>query len=273
MNQTNWSLGTGTPYQPVSASDHIKGTYEKETLQVYCENLRKHVVDNGTIESLLDLRQGVTSSNELIARLHDWISSEKSEMLWVAGPYNKCYPTKMSAIAATMVKLFADEEEATVVCHFCDLPNWRTIPKDKSVEEIGLISMVYSMIEQLIEQGPPQFDSSKDFGLNRFKPLDGNISTLDAALGLMRDLIPLCLPCIIFVVDGIQRLDYRNQQGCKEFVQMLRQLTTMKPRGGEPQRLYKVLFTTSGKSGTLMRTLDVKEILLQDEGNAALGLE
>ena len=79
---------------------------------MYSENLGKHVVDNGTIESLLDVRQGVTLSNELIARLHDWISSEEPEMLWVAGPYNGCYPTKMSAIAATMVKLFADEEEA-----------------------------------------------------------------------------------------------------------------------------------------------------------------
>ena len=161
-----------------------------------------------------------------------------------------------------------------MVCHFCDLPNWRTIPKDKSVEEIGLISMVYSMIEQLIEQGPPQFDSSKDVGLNRFKPLDGNISTLDAALGLMRDLIPLCLPCIVIIIDGIERLDHRKgQQGCKDLVKMLRQFTTTKPRDDEPQCIYKVLFTTSAKPRALMHTLDIKEILLQDEGNAALGLK
>ena len=62
----------------------------------------------------------------------------------------------------------------------------------------------------MIDHLPPQFDASNDFGLNRFTPLDGNLSTLDDALELLRDLIPLCLPYIVFVVDGIEWLDYRR---------------------------------------------------------------
>ena len=253
-------------------SDRIKGTYEKETLQMYSEMLDDHVFGQTTIESSLDVPQPVTLSKEMFAGLRDWISSDKTDMLWVAGPYDNCYPSKMSAIAATMVKVVA-EAKPMVVFHFCDLPNLRTIPKDKSVEEIGLISMVYSMIQQLIEQIQPQFDSSNDFGLNRLTPLDGNISTLDGALKLLSDLIPHCLPYIVFVVDGIERLDYREgQQGCQDVVNTLRRLTTLKPRDDEPQPIYKVLFTTSGKPGALMRTLDVKEILLQDEGSGAFDL-
>ena len=273
MDRVNWSLSADTSYQSVSASDRIRGTYEKETVQVYGEMLSDHVFGQGAMESLLDVPQAVTLPNEMFTRLREWISSEKSEILWVAGPNDHCYPSKMSAIAATMVKLFA-EAKPMVVFHFCDLPSPRTIQAGQSVEEIGLISMVYSMIQQLIEHVPPQFDSSNDFGLNRFTPLDGNISTLDGALELFRDLITLCLPYIVFIVDGIERLDYhKGQQGCKEFVNTLRQLNTMEPRKDEPQCIYKVLFTTAGKPGALMQTLECREILLQDERRGSLNID
>ena len=130
----------------MSTSDHIKGTYEKQTLQIYSERLSDHVLGQAAVEPLLDIPQAVTLPNEMFARLHDWISSDKSEILLVAGPDDHCYPSKMSAIAATMVKLFA-EAKPMVIFHFCDLPNLRTIPDGKSMEGIGLISMVYSMIQ------------------------------------------------------------------------------------------------------------------------------
>ena len=240
---------------------------------MYSEMLSDHVFGEDVIESLLNIPPAVALPNEMFTRLRDWISSDKSEILWVAGPDDHCYPSKMSAIAATMVKLFA-EAKPMVIFHFCDLPNLRTIPDGKSIEGIGLISMVYSMIQQLIEHLPPQFDASNDFGLNRFTPLDGNISTLDDALELFRDLITLCLPYIVFIVDGIERLDYRKgQQGCKEFVNTLRQLKTMKPLDDDLQCVYKVLFTTAGKPGTLMQTLECREILLQNERRGSLNID
>ena len=257
----------------MSASDRIKGTYEKETLQIHSEMLSDQVFGEGVIEPLLDIPQAVAIPDEMFARLHDWISSDESEVLWVAGTTDDCYPSKMSAIAATMVKLFA-EAKPMVIFHFCDLPNPRTIQDGKSVEEIGLISMVYSMIQQLIEHVPPQFDSSNDFSLNRFTPLDGNISTLDDALELFRDLITLCLPYIVFIVDGIERLDYhKGQQGCKEFVRTLQQLKTMKPRDNDSQCVYKVLFTTAGKPDALMQTLEYSEILLQYEQRGSFDID
>ena len=222
-----------------------------------------------TIESSLAVPQPVTLSKEMFTGLRDWISSDKSDVLWVAGPYESRYPSKMSAIAATMVKVVA-QAKPMVVFHFCYSPNLRTIPTDKSIEEMGLISMVYSMIQQLIEQIQPQFDSSNDFSLNRFTSLDGNINTLDGALELLSDLVPHCLPYIVFIVDGIEQLDYRKgQQGCQDVVNAMRRLTTLKPRDDEPQPIYKVLFTTSDKPDSLMRTLDDKDILLQDEGSGA----
>ena len=247
------------------ASDLIKDTYQKETLQTYSQMLSDYVLDQGVIESLLDVFQAVDLPNEMFARLLEWISSDQSEIMWVAGPTDHCYPSKMSAIAAALVKRFT-EGKAKVFFNFCGLPSPKTIQDGKSVEEVGLISMVYLMIQQVIEHVPPQFDSPKDFSLKRFTPLDGNVSTLDGALELFRDLIPLCLPYIVFIVDGIEWLDYRKgQKGCKEFVNTLRQLKMMKSPDNDPQCIYKVLFTTAGKPGCLMQTLECREILLQDE--------
>lgn len=258
-------MSATTSYQPTSADDRIEGTYKKETLQIYSEKLSDHVFGQGTLVSLLDVPQVVALPNEMFARLREWMSSNQSEILWVAGPSDHCRPSNVSPVAATMVKLFA-EAKPMVVFNFCDLPRPRTIDDGKSVEEIGLISMVYSMIQQLIEHVPPEFDSSNDFGLKRFTPLNGDVSTLDAALELFGDLIRLCLPYIVFIIDGIQWLDYRKgQKGCKEFVNTLRQLKTMKPPDNDPQCVYKVLFTTAGNPSCLMQTLDCREILLQDE--------
>ena len=239
---------------------------------MYCKMLSKHIFDEGTMGSLWDIPRAVALPSPMLARLRDWISSEESEILWVAGPEHYCYPSKMSAVAATMVALFT-EEKPTAVFHFCDLPLPWTVQGGESREEIGLMSMVYSMIQQLIDHVPPRFDSSKDLGLKRFTPLDGNVSTLDGALELLRDLIPLCLPYLVIIIDGIEQLDdWKGQHGCKEFVKTLRQCKPLKPRDDEPQRVYKVLFTTAGKRGALMETLDSKEILLQDDiDNMELG--
>ena len=257
----------------MSASDLIKDTYEKETLQMYSQMLSDYVLGQRVIEPLLDTPQAAALPDEMCARLREWISSDQSEILWVAGPYDHCYPSKLSVIAAAMVKLFA-EAKPMVVFYFCDLPSSRTIQGGNSVEESGLVSMVYSMIQQLIEHVPPQFDSSSDFSLKRFTPLHGNVSTLDAALELFTDLIPLCLPYIVFIVDGIQWLDYRRgQKGCKEFVHTLRQLMTMKSPDNDPQCVYKVLFTTAGNPSCLMQTLDCREVLLQDEPIESLNID
>ena len=136
--------------------------------------------------------------------------SKQSDILWVAGLNDPCYPSKMSLGVATLVKGFETKEK--VIFSFCDLPLEKTMQDGKSVEELGLISTVYSMIQQLVEHFPPKFDSSNDFGLERFTPLNGNTSTLDVALKLFEDLILLCPRSIIFFVDGIERLDNHKGQ-------------------------------------------------------------
>ena len=94
--------------------------------------------------------------------------------------------------------------------------------------------------------------------------MDGSIESLVEAISLLKDLVPLCLPYIIFVIDGLERLDYgEGRSGCGKFLDILRNLTGTH-RAAESNCIYKTLFTTSGTSSTLMNGLGVKEILLQN---------
>ena len=81
---------------------------------MYSEVLSKHIFDEGTMGSLWDIPQVVALPSPMFARLRDWISLDRSGILWVAGPYDPCYPSKMSAIAATVVKLFVETKPTAV---------------------------------------------------------------------------------------------------------------------------------------------------------------
>ena len=46
--------------------------------------LSDYVLDQGVIKSLLDVPQTVDLPNEMVTRLFEWVSSDQSEILWVA---------------------------------------------------------------------------------------------------------------------------------------------------------------------------------------------
>ena len=262
----------------VQSPDLLRGVYNKETLLAETEKFQDHIYSQNLTESMLDNPQALALPDVMFTRLRDWISADASELLWIAGPTEHRYPSKMSSVATTVVELY-NQAEPTTVFHLCELPDSMASEDSRTKEEVGLINLVYSMVQQLVCHVEPQFDSSTDFSAQRFASLDGTFDTLGLALELLKDLIPFCLPYIVFVIDGLERLDYGDaEQGCEDFLSVLRELVTMSEEGNGLHRVYKVLFTTAGKSGTLMRGLDAGEILLHDArrgelhiGRSALG--
>ena len=253
--------------------DPVQGLYDRDTLILRTESFRDHIYGQGSAESLLDTSQAVALPNAMFGRLRDWISSDASEMLWIAGPTDHRYPSKMSAIAATIIRLFA-EAEPMVVFHFCDLPRDGELEDGITSEEVGVVSLVYSVIQQLVCHVRPEFESAVDFSEQRFAALNGNIERLANALTLLKDLVPLCLPYIVFVIDGLERLDYsKGRDGCEDLVTVLRELTIGENGAADSNGIYKVLFTTSGTSATLMRELEVGEVLLQDGRRGSLHID
>ena len=197
-------------------------------------------------------------------RLRAWIRSDRSETLWICGPSDPRYPSGMSTIAATVIRLFA-KSEPTVIFHFCDLPSQGELRSGVTVEEQGVISLVYSLIQQLVLHLQPTFKSDVDFSEHRFASLSGSIESVSKALKLVKDLVPFCLPYIIFVNDGLERLDYDvGQAVCEELLITMREVMAQKNSVTGSNSICKVLYTTSGTSRTLMRGLDIREILMQD---------
>ena len=186
-------------------------------------------------------------------RLQTLILSPSSAAFWLIGPPDTRYPSSMSTAAAGIISILS-QAEPQLIFHFCSLP---TIEKpEMSKEESGLVSLLYSLITQLIFSLKPQFESTIDLNHDRFANLDGTMTTWAAALRLFEDLVSLSAPYIICIIDGIEWMDYRRGSArCVELLAALRKIMT-----GKENRVFKILFTTAGTSKTLMDTLSSEDI-------------
>ena len=134
-----------------------------------------------------------------------------------------------------------------------------------SKEESGLVSLLYSLITQLIFSLKPQFESTIDLNHDRFANLDGTMATWRSALKLFEDLVSLSAPYIICVIDGIEWSDYgRGSARCAELWTTFRSVIV-----GQESSIFKVLFTTAGTSGTLMNALNAEDIYQESQKKQA----
>ena len=68
----------------------------------------------------------------------------------------------------------------------------------------SLVSMVHSLIVQLVWELPQKFSTDKDLGPDRFAALDRSESTLFEALRLLKDLLIIAPRTLHCVLDGAQ---------------------------------------------------------------------
>ena len=224
--------------------------------------------------SLLDEPPALAISTAIFSRLESWISATQSERLCVAGPSENRYPSKLSTMAASVLRLLS-QADPLVIFYFCELPRKEDLEQGETRETGGLLSLLYSLICQLIYKFESTIESEKDLSQSRFESLDGTMKTWSEALHLFRDLVTLSSPYIICLIDGIERLDYRDgETGFEELLDIME--TIMKndenEEEGAESRVFKLLFTTAGKSGTLLRNLSRQEMLIEDERRGSFDL-
>lgn len=245
----------------------VKHIYDQVHLQSEASRLERYIIGVGTTSTLLEKTPALSLSYTMFHELQEWVKSTVSRMLWITGPTDTVlrYPSTMSSAAASLVQLFT-QTRLIVIYHFCELPEISAPVDELSREESGLISLVYSLIRQLVIAAGPQFESSVDFSRERFAQLDRTMEGFKAALQLLKDLAALCPAYIICVIDGIDQIDYsKGQEGCKMLLQTLRELMTVEANDAEGGRVFKVLFTTASRPAILMRNLRDDEMLLEDE--------
>lgn len=245
--------------------------------------LQHFIIENDGIETMLEESQTRSLSNLMFHRLQSFILSERSESLWLYGQHDTRYPSGMSAAAACMISVLS-QGEPQLIYHFCALEtNEQGSSESLCQEESGLISLVYSLITQLVFALKPRFESTLDLRHERFSKLDGTITTFIDALKLFEDLVLISLPYIICVIDGIEWLDYgQGSWGCEEFLasienvmMMTRKKRLMNEEEEEDNKtdnnqIFKILFTTTGNSRTLMDLLDVEDIFQDNDGVQSL---
>lgn len=166
------------------------------------------------------------------------------------------YNSPESFLAAKFVE-FASSSKVPVISYFCELRRGEDLHEDNTPEVQGVISLAYSLLRQMIELVPMEFESSSDFSRETFEELDGTLLTWAAFKSLFRDVQSILPGKLYCVVDGVQWFDDSSTLMCmEELVDLLRHDSL------------KVLFTTSGMSRQLLGSLQRDEILLL-EGRSA----
>jgi hypothetical protein len=194
----------------------------------------------------------ISINPEGLMHIVEWAKSRESPMLGIMGPYfdGDEFENPMALLAARFIQFAAD---VPIISHFCELRRNEHLRKGNTMEMQGLIELVYSLIRQLIEVVPLEFECNMDFSAARFDRLDGAASTWSDAVTLFSDL-ERTLPGKVFcVIDGLQWLDDRSMASyLSDLVELLR------------GKKLQVLFTTAGQSRCLIDSLEHHELVVLD---------
>lgn len=191
---------------------------------------------------------------EAISKITDWSKGQAVPMLWIDGPVMDCDEEQnpLTMLAAQLIDLIA-RSRLHVISYFCELS--RSV-KAAEREMQATIALVYSLIRQLVELLPPEFEASADFSEARFRRLDGTFESCGDATQMFKDLLDAVPVATVYcVIDGLQLMDIRRaEESLRAFLRQIR---------GADGKL-RVLFTTSGRSACLSKELKVEETLVID---------
>lgn len=236
--------------------------YDRGILISETAALHRFIVDDKSVNSMLNEPQARSLSNMMFHRLQMFVLSKRPSSLWLSGPLDNRYPSDMSNAAACIIAVLS-QAEPQLIFHFCALPSVEQ--KGMTEEESGLVSLIYSLILQLVISLKPIFESTTNFTHERLTRLDGSMKTFPEALKLFEDLILVSSPYIICVIDGIERIDYsRGSPRCKKLLTTMQKTMNAGSNNGN-DRIFKILFTTAGNSDTLTNSLQAEDIVQDNE--------
>ena len=136
----------------------------------------------------------------------------------------------------------------------------------------GLICLTYALIRQLIEILPSATHYTEDLAAQHFAPLDGSADSYKDALTVLGKLLDLSPPILFCVIDAFEVLDDRSTTAhMTALVQTLRGHKTYSgPLSKGSDRVLKTLFTTAGRSRSLLTALNDDELVFAERAGSAL---
>ncbi|EPE33341.1 hypothetical protein GLAREA_06353 [Glarea lozoyensis ATCC 20868] len=212
--------------------------------------------------NVLNLDQNASS------RLKEWTTDSKINLLAVAGRRPHGHEPPPMAMLASMCIEYAVAAKLPVISYFCCLPQNDDLREGNTKEVQGLLSLIYAMIRQLINQLPAQFSSELNLSSQRFADLQGSLASWGVAISLLKDLVDIVPRPLFCIIDGLQLLDdWSTETLLEEFIAVLKEGSSS---GGDTEGL-KILLTTTGRSRALVKCLEARNLVLADRDGAADG--
>ncbi|KAH8883585.1 hypothetical protein GQ53DRAFT_699035 [Thozetella sp. PMI_491] len=201
---------------------------------------------------------------EILERIQQWIKRLGSQILWI-NCGESLFPVSELSLLALHLTTTSTNAGIPCVSFFCKR-RYTGVPEDgkfsPSKGELPMLVLLFSIIKQLISLLPHEFTAQDDLGEAQLLALKDNPDRCSAALDIIRSLIKLAPLSVLFVIDGLQLiLDGAAQRHLVALIGIL--------RAPDPQRVVKVLLTTTGNSLALTRSVRIGE--RADSGRVAQG--
>ena len=161
------------------------------------------------------------------------------------------YPTPTTSIAASVANA-ASELRVPFAC-FC-YPTMHT--DENTTDERGIISLLYTLIRQIIDFIPPTLDAPQ-LSATKFGALDGTLKTWKEGLSILSDVLLIGPPLLLIIIDGLERLDFAEcgEHYLLELLGLLQKRSKTSDSDGSGNAL-KLLFTTAGSCAALNDVID-----------------
>ncbi|KAI0850705.1 hypothetical protein F5Y00DRAFT_268133 [Daldinia vernicosa] len=234
---------------------HAPGTVEniitRGQARTYSPAIERFIVgDEGP--SKFSTGQFWVAEDEALPKLRDWMAEHgTTRMLWISSPYQLGAMTSAHASALAVVAA-AWQAKASLISHFCQRPRRDELRTGMSIEQIGLMGLVYSLISQLL-----QFNQDKailNTGEDTFSMLNGEKQSWDTSLKALEVLLSHTTVLKYCVIDGLNELELGDgSRWCQEF------LNVLLGRQQAKETAFNILFTTAGQSRILASRVDVKD--------------
>lgn len=185
------------------------------------------------------------AEEDVLPKLRTWMIGDSApQTLWISSPYDTAGTTSARAAALAAVGA-AWKAEAPLISHFCQRPQRDKIQAGMSIEQAGLVGLVYSLVHQLLQFSGPE-DELLGIRETSLAALNGKAESWGASLEVLRELLDHSPVLIYCVIDGLNDLEWGNWgEWCQQVLDVLfarqRQVGTV----------FKILLTTEGQSQML----------------------
>ncbi|KAI0536018.1 hypothetical protein GGR58DRAFT_476733 [Xylaria digitata] len=142
-------------------------------------------------------------------RIEVWATNQRSDKLWIQGPYERTHPSHTTFTAMCLVAL-ANNSNIPCLSYFCSLGVHDTAEGLYPTSQDTLTDMVKSFVVQILLLLPDDMEATPSLSRSRFEKLLNDPLDIEESMLLFRDLRALTPPYIHCVIDAAQELEDRG---------------------------------------------------------------